>query len=871
MGQTLSAGIFENSIQQNALRQPDGFVLLRPGLAPLTWGQLAARARGVARALTMEGVRRGDIIVLMEPDGGDFLSLFFGIVSLGVCAPVNPALSRAELEFYLPDLFPQALVVSRMDSPAVAQGRLQSLKILESSSLLSEAANAPPGDLPQRPGWDDLALLLHTSATTGRAKLVPLTHRQLLTMADCTVRTFQLTARDRFLSMMPLFHLQGLLSSIAQFNCGGSVAVVPGFDPARFSAWMEEWKPTWYSGGPALHAAILPILRKETERIRHAPLRFVRSIGARMTPQLLAETEETLGVPVLEGYGLTETGMVTSNPLPPGCRKPGSAGVAQAMEVAIWDENGAPLPPGQQGQIAVRGPGLFSGYCRNEEANRAAFRDGWFLTGDMGWLDEDGYLFLCGRLKEMINRGGEKVLPDEVDDVLQNHPAVARAAAFATPHPTLGEDVAAAVVLRQGASATGAELRRHVAAHLLPSKVPRRILFLETLPTGATGKPIRAKLAEKLAAEMRPWRPPVTDLQIRLARIWQRVLNVERAGLNDDFFSLGGDSFALTLLMTELEEEFGPAASVLDESDFLANPDLATLASLLEGQAPMRVSPAAPSQRLPYIALQREGTRQPFFCIPGADENPFYFRQLAQWMGQDQPFYVLRDPRPIDSRPSFTLEQAAANYADYIQSVQAQGPYIVGGHCYGGVLAFETAQQLLRRGEKVTRVVLFETPAPGHPKVLRNWKRYVHAAAEILAGRRQVSWRDLSSHLRVLAKLGRRRAPVLSLVASPYVHPNVRAMAAYRPHRLDCAVTHFVSTEEVHRAEVLDCPLQAWREYAGGEFDLEGTPGPAAEIFRSPHVRVLAEKLRAVLNRDQQLWLSVDQRSEPESRLQPAG
>jgi acyl-CoA synthetase (AMP-forming)/AMP-acid ligase II/thioesterase domain-containing protein len=785
---------------------------------------------------------------MVEPDGIDFLCLFLGIAAVGACAPVNPALSRSELEFYLPDLQPDALVVRRLDSPAAAQGRLRSLKILETGQLLAEAAKVLPGVPSDGPEPEDVALLLHTSATTGRAKLVPLTHREVLAMAENTATLLGLNRQDRFLSMMPLFHLQGLISAVAQLNRGGSVVATPGLDPVRFPAWMEEFRPTWYTAAPALHGAILPVARREKERIRNAPLRFVRSIGARLAPQLLAGVEEALGVPVLEGNGLTETGMVTSNPLPPGRRLPGSAGTAAAAEVAILDEQGVPVEPGRQGQIAVRGPTVFSGYRNDDEANRAAFRDGWFLTGDLGWLDKEGYLFIDGRLKEMINRGGAKVLPGEVDDWLMAHPAVARAAAFAMPHPMLGEEVAAAVVLRAGASATAAELRRYAASQLSSFKVPRRILFLDALPVSATGKPVRAKLAEMLAAEVRSCQPPQTETQKRLARVWEKVLGVERVGLHDDFFSLGGDSFALTLLMTELEIEFGTAAVGLQDSEFFASPDLENLAGLLDGHSSARHPIGAP-QRPPYIALQREGARQPFFCIPGADENPYYFRELAQCLGEDRPFYVIRDPQPIEERELLTLEQSAVRYAAVIRSLRPRGPYVVGGHCFGGVLAFEIARELMRRGERVARVVLFETPAPGHPKVLRHWRRYGRVAAGILTGRRRVSRNEIFAHLGLLLSLGRRRMPVLSALSLPDTHPNVRAMAAYRPRRLDCAVTQFVATAEFHRTEILDCPLRAWREYAGSEFDLQETAGPAEAIFRYPHVRTLAEKLREVLGR----------------------
>jgi acyl-CoA synthetase (AMP-forming)/AMP-acid ligase II/thioesterase domain-containing protein len=832
-------------IRRNTLADPAAPALLAPGMPALTRGELLAQVDGIAFALTSAGLRRGAVVAVVEPGGAELLSLFLGISAIGACAPLNPALSPSELEFYMPDLRPDALVVNRLDSPAAAQARMQDLPIFETHRLISHAAlvtQPPPSPEP-----DAEALLLHTSATTGRAKLVPLTHRRLNAMMDNAARILELSGRDRFLSMMPLFHLQGLISAAAQLARGGSVIAAPGFDAVRFPEWMEEFRPTWYTAGPALHGAILPVARKEQSRVRSAPLRFVRSIGARLPPQLLADVETALGVPVLEGYGLTETGVVTSNPLPPGLRKPGSAGPANGSEISILDENGAPVEPGRQGQIAVRGPAVFDGYRHNEEVTRLAFRDGWFLTGDLGRLDEDGYLFISGRLKEMINRGGEKVLPVEVDDVLMSHPAVARAAAFAMPHPTLGEDVAAAVVVREGAGVSESALRRYAAAHLAPFKIPRRILFLDSLPAGATGKPKRAELAARLADAVRPFHPPESDIELRLAAIWQRLLNLDQVGRHDDFFSLGGDSFALTLFMTELEIEFGAAANALDESEFFASPDLATIARMLEGHAPQRGS-APLVQRPPYIVLQREGKRRPIFCIPGADENPYYFRELAQCLGGERPFYVLRDPRPLEARGRYSVEEVAARYAGIIRSLQSEGPYLLGGHCFGGVVAYEAARQLRRQGARVDHVVLFEVPAPGHPKIARHWWRYARAAGEVLLGRRNLTLSEAAAHLKTLARLARRRLPAPVAAPPPATHPNVEAMQSYVPRPLDCPVTQFIAAAEPHKSEILDDPLLAWREYVDGNFDVQPAAGPADAIFRYPHVRTLAENLRRVLD-----------------------
>jgi acyl-CoA synthetase (AMP-forming)/AMP-acid ligase II len=228
-------------------------------------------------------------------------------------------------------------------------------------------------------------------------------------------------------------------------------------------------------------------------------LRLVRSSSAALAPQVMARLEAVFRAPVIEAYGMTEAAhQMASNPLPPRQRKPGSVGVAAGPEVAIMDPAGRLLAAGETGEVVIRGDNVTSGYLANPQANAAAFSEGWLRTGDQGWMDEDGYLRLTGRLKEIINRGGEKISPREVDEALLDHPAVAQVVTFALPDEKLGEEVAAAIVLRDGAAATEAEIRDFARARLAAFKVPRRVVFVPEIPKGPTGKMQRIGLAEKL-------------------------------------------------------------------------------------------------------------------------------------------------------------------------------------------------------------------------------------------------------------------------------------------------------------------------------------------------------------------------------------
>jgi len=313
-------------------------------------------------------------------------------------------------------------------------------------------------------------------------------------------RTLRFTPADRGLNIMPLFHIHGLIAGVlAPLSAGSFVFCTPGFNALKFFGWMDEARPTWFTAVPTMHQAILSRAGKNLDVIARHPLRFLRSSSSSMPPQVIAEVEAVFGAPLIESYGMTEaTHQMASNPLPPAVRKPGTVGIAAGPEVAIMGEDGRLLPRGETGEIVIRGPNVTTGYENNPKANAEGWRDGWFRTGDQGVMDADGYISITGRLKEIINRGGEKVSPREVDEILMDHPAVAQVVCFGMPHPKLGEEVAAAVVLREGQAATERELQAFVSQRAADYKVPKKILILDEIPKGATGKLQRIGLAQKL-------------------------------------------------------------------------------------------------------------------------------------------------------------------------------------------------------------------------------------------------------------------------------------------------------------------------------------------------------------------------------------
>jgi acyl-CoA synthetase (AMP-forming)/AMP-acid ligase II len=474
----------------------DRTAIAAPATPPLTYGSLRRLIASIVASLNAAGIGRNDRVAIVLPNGPGMACAFLGVAAGATAAPLNPAYTEDEFSFYLSDLGTKALIVeSGSESPVIASAKKLGIPVIAFETLSGSGA-----DEPIYAGPDDVALVLHTSGTTSRPKIVPLTQTNIVVSAGNIVRTLTLGPADTNLNIMPLFHIHGLMAGLlAPLSAGGTVFATPGFNALKFFAWMDEAKPTWYTAVPTMHQVILTRAARHRDTITRHPLRFIRSSSSSMPPQVIAEIEATFAAPLIESYGMTEAAhQMASNPLPPARRKPGSVGLPAGPEIAIIDEAAVPQPRGTVGEIAIRGANVTKGYDNNPKANADAFANGWFRTGDQGMIDQDGYLAITGRLKEIINRGGEKVSPREVDEVLMDHPAVAQVVTFAMPHEKLGEDVAAVVVLRDGLAANESALRDFASQHLAAFKVPRKIVFLSEIPKGASGKLQRIGLAQKL-------------------------------------------------------------------------------------------------------------------------------------------------------------------------------------------------------------------------------------------------------------------------------------------------------------------------------------------------------------------------------------
>lgn len=503
MSKTLSALIADHPSDALCLGAPDRDWLTYGGLRDLT--------KTVRRQLRAAGVAAQDRVAIVLPNGPEMASAFATIAQSATTAPLNPAYREDEFAFYLEDLGAKAIVVSAdYDGPALTAASRFNLTILR----LHVPNGAPAGgfdlDFDESesaadsvPTADSIALILHTSGTTSRPKIVPLLQSNVAASAVHIGNSLALTAEDRCLNVMPLFHIHGLVAAVsASLAAGGQIFCTPGFDALKFFSFMAEAKPTWYTAVPTMHQAILSRAGRNADVIAANPLRFLRSSSASLPPQMFRALEDTFKAPVIEGYGMTEAAhQMASNPLPPKAQKPGSVGVEAGPKVRIAHEVENHLIDGV-GEIVISGPNVTPGYEANDEANAKNFFDAdgarWFRTGDQGSFDAEGYLSLTGRLKEIINRGGEKISPLEVDEVLMDHTDVAQVVTFALPHPKLGEEVAAAVVLKDGATADERALREFAASRVADFKVPRKIVLMDEIPKGATGKMQRIGMAEKL-------------------------------------------------------------------------------------------------------------------------------------------------------------------------------------------------------------------------------------------------------------------------------------------------------------------------------------------------------------------------------------
>lgn len=618
------AAIFD-MLSNNAANHPDLPAILSPGRDALSCSELLVFADQVIRDLRLFGFGRRDRVAVVAGNGPEFASAVTAISTGCICVPLNPIFTAIEWKRYLTDLQISALVIEKeVDTSCREVAEELAIPVID----LLPRRHEPAGKFALSASFsrkavvdgygkpDDLAFLLPTSGTTSRPKVVPLSHSNICVSAQNVVRSIELRESDLLLNVLPFYHAHGLISGLFSSLMACSGIICPsGFDASKAMSWIEEFRPTWITGVPAIYQAILREASKQENLPASNSLRLLRSASASMTRNTFEALETQFGVPVIEAYGMTEAAsQIASNPLPPKARKIGSVGLAAGPEVAVMDADGKMLPTGQVGEIVMRGPNVTCGYLANSEANHQAFFDDWLRTGDLGFLDSDGYLFISGRSKEIINRGGQNIAPREIEEVLIDHPLITEVAAFSVEHQKLGEDIGIAIVLANNAELTVQGIRRFAATRLSSHKLPRKIYVVPEIPKLTTGKIQRAGLAKQLReagytpldSRGKTQYRPGTKVEKVLADIWIQVLELPEVDILDDFFLVGGDSLTATQVISRIRNRLNVEIPM---SVFFDAPTVQGLAAHVEAVSdadkssgtlgkPLRA--AGPTQELSY-------------------------------------------------------------------------------------------------------------------------------------------------------------------------------------------------------------------------------------------------------------------------------
>jgi acyl-CoA synthetase (AMP-forming)/AMP-acid ligase II/thioesterase domain-containing protein/acyl carrier protein len=855
-------------IRGHARRAPEAPAFVAEGLRPLTYGELVRQMDNVQHKLNAIGFGRDDRIAIVAPNGPALGTLVAGIWSCAAAVPMNPALSVGEFAIYLRDLKVQAVAVrSGWKTPAREAAMQVGLPLIEVECLDGDVAGlidilpgSGTGAAAARSGptqLDDVAMVLLTSGTTSHSKTVPATQRQLSIKFGRMAGAFDLTTTDRCLNLMPLFHGHGLHTALGTtLYSGGSMVTLAEFSVEAFFRLLATMEPTWYTGSYTFHHTICAVARDHLPEIEKSNLRFIRTASGHLESKIADQLEAIFRKPVIEGYSCTEAGRICTNPLPPRKRKRGTVGLPIAAKVAIVGPDWQFLPTGERGEVVVDTSDIFTGYENDPVANSLAFHDGWFRTGDEGFFDNEGYLTLSGRIKDIINRGGEKITPSEVDDALHKHPDIAAAVTFPVPHATLGQDVAAAVVPVKGAVLSDEIVARYLRGKLAPFKVPRRILIVNEIPKGPTGKFSRRMMAEAFGlTEATPTPTPVsvedrpaTVLEAKLQRIWAEVLGLEAVGLNDDFFVLGGDSLQAVELFLRIEKEIGRRLprSVLFEAGTVA-------------KMAVRIEEVTPSPCV--VPIQPKGGRPPFFSIHDGNGQVLNYRDLARLVGEEQPFYGIQC-RGLDGQeePFTRIEDMADHYIKEIKKVQPVGPYYIGGYSFGGRVAYVMAQQLRAAGEEVALLALFDVYSrAGQQKVsFRDWLRHHWERLRALPTSRvpgylglrvsnliktiymnlrlktySAAWHFFKARGKPLPRILRRPVPANDMVRQSY---------KTRPYDGDATLFKAELYAWAHADQ-----HEGWHRLIKGKLTIRPISGRHYEIVKPPHVQTLAAQLSEAL------------------------
>jgi oxalate---CoA ligase len=804
-------------LERHATRDADAPAFVCPGMAPLTFGGLQQQIRRISTQLQAAGIGPWSRVGIALPRGPEAALISVAVCSAAVVLPLNPNLAPDDLRAELENIRLDALIVPGWTKiPAWANAPNSNFGLFQVTQGKASfddigLAQVRPVTHPQPTvplGAKAVAAIFRTSGTTGAAKRVPITHENLIEMARKMQEWLRLSPADRSTCIMPMYYNAGFKATLlVPLLIGCSVALPTTTNPQEFDQWMAELRPTWLTGAPAFLQAVLERARTlPAGKLDHA-LRFVLSTASYLSETVRVELARLLGVPVVEFYGLCEGGMVTAPQLPPAEAKPGTVGRIPKGELAIRGDKKFFQPPGQVGQVMLRGPSVTPGYLQDIDGVPSGLDDGWLPTGDLGMVDDEGFLTIVGRTKEIINRGGEKISPYDVEKALLRHPAVREAAAFAVPHPRLGENVGAAVVLQPGASATSSELVNFLYDLLAPFQMPRQVHVLASLPLGVTGKISRPQLTATFANLQRQTVPPDSPLEIQIAEIWHRLLGRTDIGIDDDFFELGGDSLQATEMLLELDRV---TRHGITPSQARTELTIRQLAAIMVGSMVVREE---------LVIKVQDGVGTPLFlCHGDFDGWGFYAFRLAEFLKYEGPVFLIHSN--LDEAAGIdTIEEMARRYLPHLLAAWPRGPFRLAGYCHGGLTAWEIAHQLEQAGRTVEKIMMIDSFSINARAPLRAAAHLLSATSALtpngaaLRERGMLSlWaitrRILQRDRAILARAMRRLYGGSTGVGDSRQSAYYKAMSKYLPPRIGSDVVCLLSEEYSTKKEF---SANAWK------------------------------------------------------------
>ena len=840
----------------------------------LTHNGLVQQIERIVDTLNQAGIGRGDRVAIALENGPDAAACCLAVAAAATAAPLNIGCTAPQFQEHFSALGPKALIVE--DGSESAAIRVADEMGIPIFWLLAER-HTPGGVFSlitgrrkraENAGFaapEDVAFLLHTSGSTSRPKMAPLTHLNVCAGAANNARHLQLTADDRCLCVTGMFYTQGLLVSVfSPLMMAGSTVCTPGYNPLNFFAWLDQFRPSWYAAPTTIQRSILGRAPLHPDIVAHSRLRVIRCSSAPADSDLISQIENLFRAPMLDSYGMTETSStIAGEPLARGRRKPGSVGIAVGCEVAAVDERDVYLPAGEIGEIIVRGPSVIDAYEDEARTNQRSFLNGWLRTGDLGKIDRDGHLFLTGRIKELINRGGEKISPVEIDEAFNAHPAVAEAMAFALPDKSLGEEIAVAVVLRDG-RVPSRQLERQLcefAASRRTGRQPREIVFVREIPKAASGKSLRIGLAEKLglAASVQPGKEdqPVSGsvrakdaglpsgmVEMLLLHMWEDLLGRRPVGTHENFFDLGGDSLLAAQLIIRIEETFHKEISV----DILFEaPTVARLTVLLAESSSNGYNFGTSN----VIAVRSSGCKPPLFIL---GLQPV-FHPLICSLPTDIPVFGLSFPDPATLSLPFQMEEVASRHVEALRRFRPHGPYAFAGWCVDGILAYEMAQQLRAQREEVVLVAMMDAFHPVRRRE-RLWNAGLNrlrfhsdmlASLSFKSGSDYVAERSKALRLRLRRRIWRTLYRI-HLATDRRVGDRLRvsdqiltaAASQYVPRTYDGRVVVFRA--EIRPPGPEADPALGWCDVVPHLYVVD-VPGNHRDIFRASNVGVMASAL----------------------------